>query len=141
MPLTQTLPDVETILVAYLKTVVDLTNLISTRTSTSLPASPTFPSLRLQRIGGIPSRLGHDAAHIQFDCYGKTDVEAFEVARRAFKAVMEMPYLAPVLSGVSITAVDPSTPISWLPDTSRQNEQGKAQPRYVMGVIVTSHTI
>jgi hypothetical protein len=135
LPLTQTLPDLETKLVVYLKTYVALTAITSTRISTQLPPNPVFPSLRLQRIGGTPDRFGYDHPIIQFDCYGTTDMTAFAVVEKTFKAVMELPYVAPVQGTVVIGSADPTTPINYLPDTARQDTQGKPQPRYIFAVV------
>jgi hypothetical protein len=140
MPLTQTLPFVEEKLVAYLKTYTALTALVSTRISTQLPANPTFPSLRLQRVGGTPNRFGIDHPIIQFDCYGTTQQTAQAVYEKTFKAVIELPYVAPDQGAEVFTSADPSTPLNWLPDTSMQDAQGKPQSRYVFAIAFTVRT-
>lgn len=135
MPLTQTLPFVEEKLVAYLKTYTALTAVVLTRISTQLPASPTFPSLRLQRIGGVADRFGVDHPVVQFDCYGSTQQTAWAVVEKTYKAVMELPYVAPVQGSVVFTAADPTTPINWFPDPSLQDADGKPQSRYIFAVL------
>ena len=134
MALTQTLPFIEEKLVAYLKTYTALTAITSTRISTQLPASPTFPSLRMTRVGGTPDRFGYDHPIIQFDCYGSTQQTAMAVVEKTFKAVMELPYVAPIQGAVNIGSADPTTPLNYLPDRDMQDAQGKPQPRYIFAV-------
>jgi hypothetical protein len=67
-------PSVERSLVAWAKTYTPITTITtSTRISTRLPESPTFPYLTVRRIGGGPveATVPIDLPLVQWDCYGQ----------------------------------------------------------------------
>ena len=134
MPLTLSLPFAEERLVAYLKAYSALSALVSTRVSTRLPPSPTFPSVRLQRVGGIPDRFGVDQPTIQFDCYGRTHQEAEAVAAVVFKAVVELPYVQQVHGDTVFESADPTTPKVMIPDPDINDANGNPLPRVLFGI-------
>jgi len=136
LPLTLTLPDVESALVTYGKAYAALTAVTGTRIATELPPKPSFPSLKLTRVGGTPEHTGVDHPIIQFECYGTTDLTAYGVYEKAFKAFIELPYVAPVQGSVYFGAADPAIPLNFLPDTSiKDPTSGKSQPRYIFGIM------
>ena len=65
------LPDVEALLVAFLKGHPDVTALCHGRVYTDLPAKPTWPAVRLWRLSGdVPHRQYLGRPHVQVEAWG-----------------------------------------------------------------------
>lgn len=129
------LPDVEALVSAYLRARSEITTLVAQRVYTALPSEPTWPLVRLTRIGGIPvmSRpLRLDAATIQVDCYGGPKALAWEIAETC-RAVLAESDRA-VHSEGYVTGVQ-FGPMNYLPD----REYSPAKPRYTFDVDVFVH--
>lgn len=68
--------DAERLLSAWLRNRPAVQAIVADRVYTELPATPTFPSIRLTLIDGEPTAptwqpsLHHHADHVQIECYG-----------------------------------------------------------------------
>lgn len=130
---TTLLVDIEALLVAYLKAQSAITTLVSTRVSTELPPTAEFPALTLSRIGGIPDKpVFADHPQIQVEAWGRTKLEASNLARVAFRVLIEIPQ---VHSGGTVSDCSPSLGITWAPDDTFS----PAKPRYIQGLIFHTH--
>lgn len=125
------LPDAELLAVTALRADADLAAIVDTRVYTSIPAEPTFPLVRVVRVGGIPEIRQHlDVARLQVDAWGATKFEARTAAATA-QAVLHR-LVGSHDEGV-VTAVVDDLGLSWQPDA----ETG--QPRYTLGVALYIH--
>jgi hypothetical protein len=125
------LPDAELLTVNALRANADLTALVGARVYTAIPAEPTFPLVRVTRIGGIPAISRHlDIARIQVDVWGTTKFQARTVAATAQAAIHAA--IGARAEGV-LTGVDDDLGLSWQPDPETD------QPRYVFGVALYLH--
>lgn len=130
MPL-RLLPDAELLTVNYLRGVSDVTALVGTRVYTEIPAQPTWPLLRITRIGGLPTIRQHlDVARIQIDAWGTTKYQARTAAATAQAAIHAA--VGPHTQGV-VTAVEDDLGLTWAPDPDTN------QARYTFGVSVFIH--
>lgn len=125
------LPDAELWAVNALRASADLAALTGIRVYTSIPADPTYPLVRVTRIGGVPTIRQHlDVARLQIDAWGTTKFEARTVAATA-QAVLHATVGAHD-EGV-VTAVEDDLGMSWQPDPETD------RPRYLFGVAVYLH--
>lgn len=130
MPL-RLLPDAELLAVNALRANADLAALVGTRVYTAVPADPSFPLVRVSRIGGIPTIPQHlDVARLQVDAWGTTKHQARTVAATAQAALHAA--TGTHAQGV-LTGVDDDLGLSWQPDPETD------QPRYVFGVALYIH--
>jgi hypothetical protein len=109
------LPDVEAIVSAYLRSHPDVAALVSDRVYTRIPRNPTFPLLRLWRIGGAPvysTPLMLDAALLQIDAFGGSISQTRTLAATAMAALADLPDGHPNVRGCDFGALasdeDPS---------------------------------
>ena len=99
------------------------------RVYSSIPKSPTFPLVTVQRIGGLPlERHAYDRARIQVDVWGQTKTEAYYIAQAARVAIHRMENTAP--TGAVISGVLDDLGLTWQPDPRT------ARDRYLFGVAV-----
>lgn len=129
------LVDAERLLSAWLRDQDEITALVADRVYTAIPASPTWPLVRLTRIGGAPvfSRPLHlDRALIQFDVFGGPKVIAWEIAETCRAALSDLPN-EPTGLGV-ITGIQ-FLSFLYVPDTTYT----PARPRYVFDAAVYTH--
>lgn len=109
------LPDAELLVVNYLRTIDELTNLY-VEVCTRIPETPALPVVRVLRVGGTPTVRRHlDVARVQVDTYadGEEAKEiAHTVARLVQAALQEMPGSHD--EGV-VTGVDDGV-FRWAPD-------------------------
>lgn len=125
------LADAELLAVNVLRADSDLDALIDGRVYTAIPADPTFPLVRVTRIGGIPVIRQHlDVARLQVDVWGSSKYQA-RLAAAATQAVLHKAVGAHA-EGV-VTGVDDDLSLSWQPDAETN------QPRYVFGVALYIH--
>ncbi len=133
MPLT-VLPDAERLALGYLHTHSDVTGLIGQRAYWTIPATPTFPLVRVQRVGGVPVRPGWlDGARLQVDVYGSDHDSTWQVAETVRAALHQGSQSSHSL-GVW-TGTDDDMGLAWLPDDAY------GRPRLVFGVTVWTHPL
>jgi hypothetical protein len=134
------LPDVERILVAVLRAAPEIQALAGgdpPRVHTRLPEDPTFPLLRLQRVGGSlpfqrPAWL--DAARVQFDSWADTKREARDLAATAEAVLLQTTGSQPPGGALGvITSIEESLGLQWL------QEPDSARHRYLFEVRVYAH--
>lgn len=120
------LPDVELLAVAWLQAHEE----IDVHVGTEIPAGPTWPVVRVIRIGGSPAvRQWLDVARLQVDVYATTKQAAHVLARLVQAALHD---LRGVHDEGVVTAVDDGV-FSWNPDP----ETGL--PSYTFDVLVYTH--
>lgn len=127
------LPDAELLVVNWLRARTEITALVSTRVYTQIPAGPSFPLIRITRIGGIPEIRQHlDVARIQVDAWGTSQYQARTVAATAQAAL----HAAVGLHATGVVSnVDDDLGLTWSPDSETN------QPRYVFGVALYIHPL
>lgn len=110
------LPDAELAIIQYLRARSEVTALVpGTRITTTMPSSPTFPLVLVERIGGIASvwqRL--DEAAIQIDVFGGTRFECQRLARTVRACIMAIRNDT-VDAGVLVSAAE-EVALQWMPD-------------------------
>lgn len=136
------LPDIEAVLVAYLRARPEVSAIVDDRVATEIPAAERladgdvlFPRVKLARVGGTPTidrPLWLDRALVQFDAYGTSKSQARLLADTV-RAVMAD--ATGVRGDAVITRVNPGG-LMWLPDTA-YGEAG--QPRYLATAAVSFH--
>lgn len=86
------LPDVESVMVAYLKVHTDVIALVDPKNiATELPPKSDFPFLQLTLIGGaVPVERYLAAPTVQVDAWGGTRLEARILCATAHAALIEM---------------------------------------------------
>jgi hypothetical protein len=60
------------------------------------------------------------------------------VVEKAWKAFIELPYVAPVQGSVIFTSADPSGPRNYIPDPDVSS--GEPQPRYIFSLLFVART-
>lgn len=127
------LPDVERTAVTWLRTRTDVTALLGQRIATEVPANPTFPLVRLTRVGGVAPVLDHlDAGRLQVDVWGDTKQQARDAAATVLSALItDLP--GTTVDGVVVTGVVQDLGFTWQPDPDTD------RPRYLFGVAVFAH--
>lgn len=135
-------PDAERIVSAWLRDQAEITALVEQRVYTALPEGPTFPLLRITRIGGAPissQPLHLDAATIQFDAYGGPKKTALTIAETVRELLSTEDFrVAHEIDGDPVGTV---TAVQWgilayVPD----DLYTPAQPRYVFDASIFVHT-
>lgn len=126
-PAITVLPDVERLAATWLRNVADVRAIVDSRVYTAVPNAPTFPLVRLTRIGGEPvmSRPLHlDEAWVQVDCWGGPKATTRLLAETCRGAFALEAFVGPhddgVVSGVTFGS------FQYLPDDSYE----PAKPRY-----------
>jgi hypothetical protein len=109
------------------------------RAYSSLPKTPTFPSIVTYRAGGRPAeKHALDAPRIQFEAWGDTSTSKtalWNYAREAWREALELEGETVELSdgeAVFISAVEPEIGLQWLPDPPT------GRPRYIASFRVTA---
>lgn len=134
-----TMVDVEALVSYYLRAQSEVAAICGQRVYTAIPSNPTFPLVRLHRIGGVPpmSRPLHmDRAHLQIDVWGgpkATALDLVDVVRTELSKLVDEAAVQPlgVVCGVKFG------PLAFMPDDTVPTEGGKARPRYTQDVTVT----
>lgn len=107
------LPDAELVAVEWLRNTADVTALVADRVYTAVPPEPSWPLIRVLRVGGTPVVATHlDVARLQIDCWATDKQAAHLVARTVQAALHELPGTHPT---AVVTAVEDGT-MSWNPD-------------------------
>lgn len=125
------LPDVEMAALRWLKAQAELTALVGQRIYAKLPKAPTFPAVRLMRVGGTPVIAQHlDVARLQVEAFAPAKYDAWRVAATAQAAIHLLPGIH--FEGV-VTAVEDAVGLTWAPDNQTD------RPRYLFDVLVYAH--
>lgn len=128
--MTDALPDSELLTVTYLRQHAATGALVGTRVYTELPASPTWPLVKLIRIGGPPTARGTlDQATIQLEVYADDKHAARQLAATVQAALADAPGFTD--SGAYITATAPISGLQWIPDPDLSDK-----PRYLFDTAV-----
>jgi hypothetical protein len=135
------LPDVEALVIQYLLTVDEVTEITDTHIGSRLPKTPTFPRLVVTRVGGtagtIPAHL--DEARVQIDAWADLAEEnggkrqAHDLARTAQAAMYDM--VNAVHEDAVVTDVEGVLGPLWAPDDKTR------RPRYIVDMIVRLHPL
>lgn len=131
-----TIIDIESALVAWLRADTTITTLAAGNVFTVLPRQPTFPAVRLTRVGGAPPHdrpLTHDQALVQLDAWGGTKAQAQQLVEACRTRVSDA-YSHDLGAGIVVGRVSWSN-LSYDPD----NSYTPAKPRYRADFIVTHH--
>ena len=125
------LPDAEELVVNRLLEHPNMSALVDNRVGTELAAAPEFPSVVVERIGGIPKITQYfDRARMDIGAWGNTKAEAQQVAATAQAVLHQIIGAHP--EGV-VTAVIDDQGLVYRPDPETD------QPRYKFGVLVHLH--
>lgn len=137
MPLIDTFPDAE----AAASWILRQAGIASGRVYSSIPSSPTYPLVVIERIGGIPAdRIRLDRARIQINCWGTSKSNARQLAADARTAIMLAQGTSLTTGGGApvncvITGVDDDLGLFWSPDNATDKD------RYIFGVEIFLHAI
>lgn len=128
------LPDIEKLVIDWALATTEVASLVDDRIYGAVPANPTFPLIRVIRVGGAPTSrlLWLDRALLQVDVWGgpKSTVRLVaETMRAHLSAALVGPHDLGAVTAVEIGA------LTWLPDDS----YAPAKPRYSFDVAVTYH--
>lgn len=127
------LPDIEKIVIEWALNTPEV-NTVASRIYSAIPANPTFPLIRLFRLGGQPTSrlLWLDNALLQVDVFGGSKSTTRQIAE-TFRAYASAELVGGHGDGV-VTAVEVGG-LVWLPDT----DYTPAKPRYTFDLTVTYH--
>jgi hypothetical protein len=108
------LPDVEVLLVNWLKAQPAISAIVADRVSTSLPANPVLPALTLFRVSGGPGMPWEDRARVQVDCWGTSRGATSVLARTVISALDRLQSTSGLAAAEAIDGptprFDPSVP-------------------------------
>lgn len=136
-----TLVDAEALTSYYLLNQSEVQTFAARRVYTEIPKNPTWPLVRVTRIGGAPkiSRpLYLDKAHLQLEVFGGPKATAFDLSCVCLDELSKLPVEAAVQPLGIVTAVGFGPINAWMPDESVPTEKGKARPRYISDVFVST---
>lgn len=131
------LPDAEQLVSAYLRANADITAVVAQRVYTEIPNDPTFPLVRLTRVGGVPVTqrpLHLDVATIQFDCYGGPKKTAQNIAQ-TIRAVLSAPAFIGGHAPLGVVSAVNWGVFAYVPDDTYT----PAKPRYVVDADIYLH--
>ena len=132
MPLFDVFPDAE----AACSIILRNADIAGDRVYSSIPASPTFPLIVVERIGGIPAvRQRLDRARVQLSVWGNTKSEARLLAMQARAVLFAAEGTTVTIStgNAVITGVDDDLGLFWQPDSATDRD------RYIFGVEIFLH--
>lgn len=125
------LVDAELLAVRYLRAVPEVAAVVSARVYTEIPPEPTYPLVRLTRIGGIPAIRRHlDVARLQVDVWANSKFAARGLAATVQAALHDM--VGAHTEGV-VTRVEDDLGLTWAPDPETD------VARYTAGYAVFLH--
>lgn len=128
------LPDIEALLVEYLKAHASVTAQVAQRVSTELPRSPTFPLVSLNLVTGSEIVREHlDESVVDVFAWADEKAPANLIIRTVRAALIEAPS-APHPRGV-VTSVRTLVVPRWFPDDTTP----RPRPRYHASFGVTFH--
>lgn len=129
------LPDAEAVVGWWLRS----KSIASGRVYSSVPTTPTYPLVVVQRIGGQPAvRQKLDKARIQLAVWGNSKSEARDLADAARLALLDLEGKSVLIANGApvdafVTAVDDDLGLFWIPDPVTDKD------RYMFGVAVFLH--
>jgi len=129
------LVDVEALVSQYLRAQSEVTAYVAQRVYTSLPADPTFPCVRIVRVGGAPKMsrpLYVDSAHLQIDVFGGSKATTFDTIDAIRQELAKMVDEDPV-QPLGVVCGVKFGPLAYIADES----YSPAKPRYAQDVTVT----
>ena len=130
------LPDAILVVRTWLLTVAEVTALVGTRISTASSASPTYPYVLLQRIGGTAAvRQRLDTARLQYRAWGTDEPNAYLVGRTVLAALLAMEGFS--TESATVTGVEEILGLGSFPDTVRT----PPTPSYLGEVLVYLHPL
>lgn len=103
------LPDLDGTFIAFLKAHAALTPLHAARVGTKLAAG-TNTSIRVANIGGTMPWPWLWRAEYQVECWGGTEVQAFQLARTVMAVVFELPATSDFIVSAIVTLSAYSSP-------------------------------
>lgn len=124
-------PDAEALISSVIRTGLDV------GVFSSMPNTPEWPLILVQRIGGTPAvKQRLDAPELQFDVYADTKSEARLLALQARRQVLLTQGTTISHNSASgfVTQVDDSTGLQWAPDPANPPKN-----RYIFGMRVYIH--
>lgn len=100
---------------------------LARRVYSSVPASPTYPLVTVQRLGGIPPERRYlDAAYLQVEAWGNSKSQAHDIAADARVILLELEDRQ--LPEAVCTAARDALGLTWMPDPETHRD------RYVFAV-------
>ena len=132
MPLFDVFPDAE----AAASIILRNANISGGRVYSSIPATPTFPLIVVERVGGIPAvRQRLDRARVQISTWGNSKSETRLIAMQARAALLTAEGTTVVIStgNAVITGVDDDLGLFWSPDSATDRD------RHIFGVEIFLH--
>lgn len=131
------MPNVESMLTAYLQSQADIVALIGERSYTELPHNVVFPAIRVTQYNDLKVTvrpLWVVTAYVQLDAFGGTKNQAWTLASTAQSAIAAMEGL--VLPGGVVSAANVGG-MSDQPDTDYE----PAKPRFRVDFSITVHPV
>lgn len=122
------LPSAEALVVAFLRAQPAVMAIVGNRISTRIPDAPTWPLIRVRRVGGTPQATWEDAPRVQIECWADVgqDVAADDLSRAVISVLVDAGYRVGG-AGYLAVAVPVLGPLPlYDPDTDR--------PRYIVDV-------
>lgn len=138
--ITRSYPDVEGALRTWLRTIPDLTSLVSTRDFFAIPDNTDWPLIVVTLVGGGPQRTNPPVldALIQFDCWGSPRPDGKAQKDEAASVMMTLVgVLESLQSGTNLNADTQAMGASvesmnWVPDPDTN------QARYVVTATISA---
>lgn len=129
------LPDIEALVIAWALD-SEAVNTVSDRIYGALPSNPTFPAIRITRVGGTPPQRLHwlDEALLQVDVFGGPKATTRLLAA-TFAAELSTSLVGTHALGVVTAAT--AGGLQWQPDEAFT----PAKPRYTFDATVTYHPL
>jgi hypothetical protein len=125
------LPDVESMVVAFLKTNAAVDAIAGGRVYGELPPQPTFPAISILLVSdNVPIEWRLTGTWVQVDCFGSTRLEARTLARTAHSELVA--WTGPVDGGVI-------SDVSTLVGVRHIGEPVDNRPRYQFSVRIHAH--
>ena len=127
------LPDIERLVTGFLRAQSEVSTIVGARVYTEVPGDPTFPLVRVRRLGGFPTLsrpLQVDAPLVQIEGYAATKGAArllTETCRAVLAERVEGVHDTGVVAGVTFGA------LIWLPD----EDFTPPKPRYIADATLT----
>lgn len=135
MPVYDTFPDVEAIAGWRLRQ----NNIAGQRVYSSVPHTPTFPLVIVQRIGGIPvERHRIDGPRLQITVWGTSKSESHDIAQQSRAVLHGMEGSTFTVAGgapvdIFIAGVEDDLGLFWSPDSPTGRD------RYIFGLHLYTH--
>jgi hypothetical protein len=116
MPI-KVLPDAELALIQYLRSRTEVTNLVpADRITTTSPAEPTYPLVRVMRIGGGSTSWGLiDEPAFQVDVVGGSRYQCQRIARTVRACILAI--ANDTVSEGTLASGSEEVGIQWIPDS------------------------